>query len=200
MFGGKKKEEASKKKEDAVSSTKEYTLWKVLLIGDDSDATRAFLDRVLLHEGDAAERLTGFRFSTRILPVNGVLVKVQLYSPWSIRDVRQLSASYYRGTAGVLFLYNACRRATFAHVARLMQSLPEATAPQMRSLLVAVGGGGDGGGEEVSPQEGQALAESLGVLFHTAATPDDAEAAFQLLLTEAAVAKGLGLGPSEGAS
>eukprot|EP00013_Stygamoeba_regulata_P003965 CAMPEP_0177636686 /NCGR_PEP_ID=MMETSP0447-20121125/4569_1 /TAXON_ID=0 /ORGANISM="Stygamoeba regulata, Strain BSH-02190019" /LENGTH=130 /DNA_ID=CAMNT_0019138561 /DNA_START=245 /DNA_END=633 /DNA_ORIENTATION=+ len=100
MFGGKKKEEASKKKEDAVSSTKEYTLWKVLLIGDDSDATRAFLDRVLLHEGDAAERLTGFRFSTRILPVNGVLVKVQLYSPWSIRDVRQLSASYYRGTAG----------------------------------------------------------------------------------------------------
>ena len=107
----------------------------------------------------------GVEFGARMINVSdGQQVKLQIWDTAGQESFRSITRSYYRGAAGALLVYDITRRDTFQHLGRWLEEAKQHAQPNMVILLI--GNKNDLEHKRaVSTEEGQAFAETNGLLF-----------------------------------
>jgi len=142
-------------------------LFKLLLIGDSgvgkSNILLRFADDVY-KEDFAATIGVDFKICSR--RIDGKMVKTQIWDTAGQERFRVITSSYYRGSKGIMVVYDVSDRESFDHVRMWMQEI-EKYASQDDACRVIVGNKCDlpNSKRVVTPEEGLMLAEELGVPF-----------------------------------
>jgi len=163
-------------------------LFKFLLIGDSgvgkSKLLLRFADGVY---SDESVPTIGVDFKICRRTVEGKVVKMTLWDTAGQERFRTITSSYYRGSHGVIVVYDITDRQSFQHARGWMQEI-EKYAKNAGTVRMLVGNKSDLGAKRVvSEDEGRELAEELGVAFleTSARAAQNVEEAFDLLVVQA---------------
>lgn len=158
-------------------------LWKVLLIGNSGVGKTGMLTRFCDDEfKEDSEATIGVDFRLCSRTIDRKRVKIQLWDTAGQERFRTITASYYRGSHGVIVVYDITDRTSFQHVRMWMEELGKYAKEGTVRLLV--GNKCDLASKRcVSQHEGRELAEELGVHFleTSAKNSHNIEAAFAAL-------------------
>ncbi|KAK3945024.1 P-loop containing nucleoside triphosphate hydrolase protein [Diplogelasinospora grovesii] len=143
---------------------------KILLIGPSGAGKSALLTRYCDDEfdPDTATATIGIDFKIKKLSVRGKAYRLTLFDTAGQERFRTLSTSFYRGAHGVILVYDVSSRASFRTMERWFEEAENNTVED--AVLYLVGAKLDkaehnGGGREVSPEEGRRLAKAHGAMF-----------------------------------
>ncbi|KKY32977.1 putative rab protein [Diaporthe ampelina] len=137
---------------------------KILLIGPSSAGKSALLMRYCedVFEPESATATIGIDFKIKKLSVRGKAYRLTLFDTAGQERFRTLSTSYYRGAHGVILVYDASSRTSFASMERWFDEVEVNTVPGVALYLV---GAKVDKPRSVSAAEGQALADAHGAKF-----------------------------------
>lgn len=137
---------------------------KVLLIGPSSAGKSALLMRYCedVFEPESATATIGIDFKIKKLSVRGKAYRLTLFDTAGQERFRTLSTSYYRGAHGVILVYDASSRTSFASMERWFDEVELNTVPGVALYLV---GAKVDKTRAVPAADGQALAEAHGASF-----------------------------------
>jgi Ras-related protein Rab-1A len=106
----------------------------------------------------------GVDFKIKTLEVNGKTVKMQVWDTAGQERFRTITASYYRGSNGIIIVYDVTNRDSFDHITYWMKEIERLAAPDVVKILV--GNKCDLVEKRVvSAEEGQAVATRYGIKF-----------------------------------
>lgn len=162
-------------------------LFKLIIIGDSGVGKSCLLMRFGDDSyTDSYISTIGVDFKIKTVEVAGRTCKLQLWDTAGQDRFRTIVASYYRGCHGVVLVYDITDRESFEHVETWHQESQRLAPRQVFYLLV--GTKSDRTEREVSEEEGQQLADRLGVLFSevSAKTGRGVDAAFLGLVEQLA--------------
>eukprot|EP00002_Diphylleia_rotans_P007667 TRINITY_DN17315_c0_g1_i1.p1 TRINITY_DN17315_c0_g1~~TRINITY_DN17315_c0_g1_i1.p1 ORF type:complete len:211 (+),score=37.79 TRINITY_DN17315_c0_g1_i1:61-693(+) len=155
-------------------------IFKYIIIGDMSvgktSLMRQFTEKRFTGENN---QTVGVEFGTKLCDIQGKRVKLQIWDTAGQERFRSISRSYYRGTTGVLLLYDSTRRQTFTNVARWLDEARTLTAPN--TVYMLIGNKIDlQSNREVRYDEAKKVADEHGILFleSSAKTGENVEEAF----------------------
>ena len=104
----------------------------------------------------------GVEFGTTILDIEGQKIKLQIWDTAGQERFRAVTRSYYRGTAGVLLVYDVTRQATFKHLESWLSEAQQFTSKN--AVVLLIGNKADMEQErEVSIEEAEAFARQHGM-------------------------------------
>ena len=140
-------------------------LFKVLLIGDSGTGKSCLLIRFADDQfSDNYISTIGVDFKIKTITVEGKTVKMQVWDTAGQERFRTITASYYRGSNGIILVYDVTNRDSFDHVSYWMQEVDRLAATDVCRLIV--GNKSDLTDKRVvSTQEGEALAQQYGISF-----------------------------------
>lgn len=150
---------------------------KLVIVGDSGVGKTCLMLRFVKDEFASSTRATiGMDFCTRQLAVDvmqaseGSVVQrltVQVWDTAGQEQFHSLTATYYRKAGGVLIVYDAQNRKSFESLPRWMKQVEDNAEGIVKMVVAAKSGegGGEGGADAVSAEEGRALAEEYGCLF-----------------------------------
>lgn len=99
-------------------------VFKLLLIGDSGTGKSSLLTRFVDDEFDEEINATiGVDFKTKVLDVDEKRCKLIIWDTAGQERFRTLTASYYRGAHGVVFVYDVTRRETFNNIETWLEEL-----------------------------------------------------------------------------
>jgi len=111
------------------------------------------------------EMTIGVEFGARVVKIDNVPVKLQIWDTAGQESFRSITQSYYRGTSGVLLVYDVTRRETFDHVPNWLREIKEYTESEKVEVMV-IGNKTDLGHlRKVGYEEGKEFAEQNGLTF-----------------------------------
>jgi len=176
-------------------------LFKVLLIGDSGTGKSCLLIRFAEDIfSDNYISTIGVDFKIKTITVEGKTVKMQVWDTAGQERFRTITASYYRGSNGIIIVYDVTDRESFDHVSYWMKEIDRLASPDVCRLLV--GNKSDLSEKRiVSTEEGQALANQHGVPFIETSAKDNQNV--ENLFTQMAIAmqkKQGALGPAGGST
>lgn len=149
------------------SATKpEYDyLFKLLLIGDSGVGKSALLLRFCDDTFDPTMITTiGVDFKIRTVDIDGKTVKAQIWDCAGQERFHSITTSYYRGSHGIIIVYDVTDRDSFSHVRSWLTEVDKYAPDTVTCALI--GNKSDLEAKRVvSTKEGQALAESHAMLF-----------------------------------
>jgi len=151
-------------------AAKEYDhLFKLLIIGDSGVGKSSLLVRFAddCFSGNYITTI-GVDFKIRTIEIHGERVKLQIWDTAGQERFRTITATYYRGTHGVVIVYNVCSGESFANVKRWLQEIDQNCEVVNRIL---VGNKNDDPSRKVVlTEDAQKYADSMGIqLFETSA-------------------------------
>ncbi|KAK1835837.1 P-loop containing nucleoside triphosphate hydrolase protein [Podospora conica] len=142
---------------------------KILLIGSSGVGKSALLQRYCDDKFDpeSSAATIGIDFQVRKMTIGGKTYRVNLFDTAGQERFRTLSTSFYRGSHGVLLMYDISNRATFLAMERWFLEAETNTTEDIALHLVGtkLDKAAQEGGREVTTDEGRALAEAHGALF-----------------------------------
>ncbi|KAK0754814.1 P-loop containing nucleoside triphosphate hydrolase protein [Schizothecium vesticola] len=140
---------------------------KILLIGSSGVGKSALLQRYCDDKFDpeASAATIGIDFQVRKMTIGGKPYRVNLFDTAGQERFRTLSTSFYRGSHGVLLVYDISNRATFLAMERWFLEVETNTTEDIALHLVGTKLDKAAQGREVSTEEGCALAKKHGALF-----------------------------------
>lgn len=142
-------------------------LFKLLLIGDSgvgkSNMLLRFADDIYKEDSVAT---IGVDFKICSRDIDGSVVKTQIWDTAGQERFRVITSSYYRGSHGVMVVYDVSDRTSFEHVRMWVQEI-EKYAAQGETSILLVGNKCDLplSKRVVLCEEGQELADELGIPF-----------------------------------
>jgi Ras-related protein Rab-1A len=140
-------------------------LFKILLLGNSGVGKSNLLLRYVddIYKEDLGPTIgVDFKICSRM--IDDKLVKMQIWDTAGQERFRTITISYYRGSHGILVVYDVTDRTSFQHVRSWMQEIQK-YAKEGASILL-VGNKVDLTSKRaVSTDEGQELAHELGVGF-----------------------------------
>lgn len=149
---------------------KEYDhLFKLLIIGDSGVGKSSLLLRFSDNTFSGTYITTiGVDFKIRTLDVDGEKVKLQIWDTAGQERFRTITSTYYRGTHGVIVVYDVCSGESFANVKRWLHEIDQNCDVVNRVL---VGNKDDDPDRKVVlTHDAQRFAEQMGIqLFETSA-------------------------------
>lgn len=151
-------------------AAKEYDhLFKLLIIGDSGVGKSSLLVRFAddCFSGNYITTI-GVDFKIRTIEIHGERVKLQIWDTAGQERFRTITATYYRGTHGVVIVYDVCSGESFANVKRWLQEIDQNCEVVNRIL---VGNKNDDPSRKVVlTEDAQKYADSMGIkLFETSA-------------------------------
>ena len=159
-------------------------LFKFIIIGDTgvgkSCLLLQFTDKRFRNDHDLT---IGVEFGCQILTVKERPLKMQIWDTSGQEKFKSLTRSYYRGASAALLVYDISKRSSFDHVSRWLEEARQNGNPSISIILV--GNKTDLElAREVPTSEGQAFAESHGLLFTEASAKSgsNVDSAFRFLL------------------
>lgn len=155
----------SNKSNTNMTSSDFDLLFKVLLIGDSGTGKSCLLIRFAEDIfTDNYISTIGVDFKIKTINIDGKTVKMQVWDTAGQERFRTITASYYRGSNGVIIVYDVTDRESFDHVDFWMKEIDRLAAPDVCRLLV--GNKTDLADKRaVTREEGEALAAKYGVGF-----------------------------------
>lgn len=117
-------------------------LAKIILLGSSGTGKSCLLHRFV--EGDwriMTSQTIGVEFSSKIIKVgegsNKRNIKLQLWDTAGQERFRSLTRGYYRGSAGVLLVYDISTRETFEQLGQFLVDVKALTTPTVSIVVVA---------------------------------------------------------------
>jgi small GTP-binding protein len=140
-------------------------LLKIVLVGDSAVGKSGMLIQYTRQEFYPNYHLTiGVEFETKMVTKNGKIYKLQIWDTAGQEAFRSITQSYYRGAAGCILMYDVSNRDTFDSIQRWHDDVKMRCESEV--IMILVGNKIDlDKRREVSIEEGQQLAEKLGVKF-----------------------------------
>lgn len=140
-------------------------LFKLLIIGDSGVGKSSLLLRFAdnLFSGTYITTI-GVDFKIRTIDVNGEKVKLQIWDTAGQERFRTITSTYYRGTHGVIVVYDVTSGDSFSNVKRWLQEI-EQNCDVVNRILV---GNKDDCPEKkaVSTEDAKKFAEQIGIEFY----------------------------------
>ncbi|XP_051981483.1 ras-related protein Rab-35-like [Xyrauchen texanus] len=144
-------------------------LFKLLIIGDSGVGKSSLLLRFADNTFSGSYITTiGVDFKIRTLEINGEKVKLQIWDTAGQERFRTITSTYYRGTHGVIVVYDVTSAESFVNVKRWLHEINQNCDDVCRIL---VGNKNDDPGSKVvETNDAQKFAEQMGIqLFETSA-------------------------------
>jgi len=139
-------------------------LFKILIIGDQGVGKTALLSRFTRDEFNQNYCGTiGIEFATKTINIDGKAIKLQIWDTAGHERFRSITSAYYAKTQGVLLCYECTNRETFDNVSKWFKEAEAACEPNTPKVLIA--NKIDLSNREVSKDEGQSLADRLGMKY-----------------------------------
>ncbi|KAH0785682.1 Ras-related protein RABD1 [Histomonas meleagridis] len=146
---------------------------EVLLIGDSGTGKSCILIRFAENIfSDNYISTIGVDFKIKTIEIEGKTVKMQVWDTAGQERFRTITASYYRGSNGIILVYDVTDRDSFDHINYWMKEIDRLATPDVCRLLV----GNKIDLEDkrvVTTEEGQALANQYGVAFIETSAKDN---------------------------
>lgn len=140
-------------------------LIKLLLIGDSGVGKSCLLLRFSEDSFTPSFITTiGIDFKIRTIDIDGKRVKLQIWDTAGQERFRTITTVYYRGAMGILLVYDVTDRKSFENVRTWFGNVEQHASEDVNKILI----GNKCDWEEkrqVSREEGEQLADSLGVPF-----------------------------------
>jgi len=121
----------------------------------------------------------GVEFGARMIPIDGLQIKLQIWDTAGQESFRSITRSYYRGAAGALLVYDITRRETFVQLEKWLTEARENASEEM--VIMLIGNKVDLEHKRcVTKEEGQQFAKDNGLIFleTSAKTAQNVEEAF----------------------
>ncbi|KAH0487368.1 MAG: hypothetical protein KVP17_001899 [Porospora cf. gigantea B] len=140
-------------------------LFKLLVIGDSgvgkSCVLLRFADDTFM---DSYISTIGVDFKIRTIKLDDSVVKLSIWDTAGQERFKTITSSYYRGSHGIMVVYDVTDRDSFEHVHNWMKEIDNYAASDVTKFLV--GNKCDLGHQKtVSYEEGKALADEYGIKF-----------------------------------
>uniref|UniRef100_A0A7E4VNP0 Ras-related protein Rab-35 n=1 Tax=Panagrellus redivivus TaxID=6233 RepID=A0A7E4VNP0_PANRE len=111
-------------------------LFKLLIIGDSGVGKSSLLLRFADNTFSPNYITTiGVDFKIRTISVNGLRIKLQIWDTAGQERFRTITSTYYRGTHGVVVVYDVTNGETFSNVKRWLQEI-ESNCDSVQKVLV----------------------------------------------------------------
>jgi len=154
----------------SASASRDYDhLFKLLIIGDSGVGKSSLLVRFAdnMFSGNYITTI-GVDFKIRTIEVNGDRVKLQIWDTAGQERFRTITSTYYRGTHGVIVVYDVTSGDSFANVKRWLHEI-EQNCDDVNRVLVG-NKNDDPERKEVLTEDARRLADQMGIqLFETSA-------------------------------
>jgi len=155
-------------------------LFKFLVIGSAGTGKSCLLHQFIENRfKDDSSHTIGVEFGSKIIPVGGRTVKLQIWDTAGQERFRSVTRSYYRGAAGALLVYDVSSRESFNNLANWLTDARTLASPAI--VIILVGNKKDLDEErEVTFLEASRFAQENGLMFleTSAKTGDSVEEAF----------------------
>jgi len=151
-------------------ATKDYDhLFKLLIIGDSGVGKSSLLVRFADNHFSGNYITTiGVDFKIRTIEINGERVKLQIWDTAGQERFRTITSTYYRGTHGVIVVYDVSSGESFANVKRWLHEI-DANCDVVNRILVG-NKNDDPDRKVVLTEDARRFADQMGIqLFETSA-------------------------------
>ncbi|XP_054168270.1 ras-related protein Rab-35-like [Oppia nitens] len=144
-------------------------LFKLLIIGDSGVGKSSLLLRFADNMFNGSYITTiGVDFKIRTIEVDGEKAKLQIWDTAGQERFRTITSTYYRGTHGVIVVYDVTNGETFANVKRWLHEI-EQNCDVVNKILVG-NKNDDPNRKVVLTEDAQRFADQMGIrLFETSA-------------------------------
>ncbi|KAA0152792.1 hypothetical protein FNF27_06561 [Cafeteria roenbergensis] len=163
----------------AAATKRDYDfLFKLVLIGDSGVGKSCLLLRFSDDNFvDSFISTIGVDFRFKSVKIDSKNVKLQIWDTAGQERFKTITAAYYRGADGIILVYDVTNRESFDSIRKWVREV-DRYASQHCKLLVA--NKSDREDRKVSVEEGEALAEELGMPFieTSAKSANNVKAAF----------------------
>ncbi|UCE13678.1 MAG: GTP-binding protein [Candidatus Heimdallarchaeota archaeon] len=167
--------------------SEDHRLWKIVLVGDGA-VGKTSLRKRYLGEGFETDYLStmGADFALYDTNINETHIRWQIWDLAGQPVFKDVVKAYYTKIFGGVLVYDVTRRSTFENVEKWLNELQENSKRDKTVPVVLFANKIDlqeEGAETVSPDEGKALADRLGLSFYetSAKTGEMVTAAFEKL-------------------
>jgi len=152
--------------QDAQNERSEYDhLFKILLIGDSAVGKSSILRRFTDNDFEEDRPCTiGVDFKTKLFLVDGKRINLTVWDTAGQEKFRSLTSSYYRGTQGIMLVYDVTRRSTFDSLTHWMKEI-DMYSTNRDAIILLVGNRVDKANREVSAEEGGKFAKTHNMAF-----------------------------------
>ncbi|KAL5477875.1 hypothetical protein EMCRGX_G024728 [Ephydatia muelleri] len=147
-------------------------LFKLLIIGDSGVGKSSLLLRFAdnLFSGTYITTI-GVDFKIRTIDVDGEKVKLQIWDTAGQERFRTITSTYYRGTHGVIVVYDVTNSDSFVNVKRWLQEIDQNCESVSRIL---VGNKNDAPDKKVvSSEDARKFSETMHIDFYEASAKDN---------------------------
>ncbi|CAD8118261.1 unnamed protein product [Paramecium sonneborni] len=140
-------------------------LFKFILIGDSGVGKSCLLLQFIDKRFRQKHEVTiGVEFGAKLIELDGLNIKLQIWDTAGQESFRSITRSYYRSAAGAIVVYDITKRESYDNVARWMEEVKQNGNPKLSMLLV--GNKGDLESErQISYNEAQQFAKECGIEF-----------------------------------
>ncbi|CAE5966706.1 unnamed protein product [Arabidopsis arenosa] len=141
--------------------------FKILLIGDSGVGKSSLLLSFISSSVEDLAPTIGVDFKIKQMKVRGKRLKLTIWDTAGQEKFRTLTSSYFRGSQGIILVYDVTKRDTFMNLADVWAKEIELYSTNHDCIKMLVGNKVDRESErKVSQEEGMALAKDLKCLFH----------------------------------
>ena len=159
-------------------------IFKTLIIGDTNVGKSNLLLRYVKNDFSSEMKSTvvGVEFGSKILKILGINVKVQIWDTAGQERYRAMTSSYFKGSKGVLIVYDITNYSSFESVDRWINEFRMKS--EENSAIILVGNKNDIEEErKVTKEEGEEKAKKYNLAFFETSAKDgkNVEEAFKCL-------------------
>jgi len=140
-------------------------LFKILLIGDSGVGKSSILLRFTDDDFEEDHPATiGVDFKTKLITLDGKRVNLTIWDTAGQEKFRSLTSSYYRGTHGIILVYDVTKRVSFLSLEQWLNEV-EMYSTNQDVITLLVGNKVDKSEREVSREEAAKFAKAKSMLF-----------------------------------
>ncbi|VEU20688.1 DEKNAAC101586 [Brettanomyces naardenensis] len=138
---------------------------KLLLVGDSGVGKSCLLLRFVDDKFNPSFITTiGIDFKIKTIDINGKRIKLQVWDTAGQERFRTITTAYYRGSMGIIIVYDVCDENSFESVKKWYQTVNQHAKDDAQLFLVG-NKSDDEESRQVSTKQGELLAQELGIPF-----------------------------------
>lgn len=112
-------------------------LFKLIIIGDSGVGKTNIITRYAKNEFRLNLKATiGVEFCTKLIEINEDIIKIQLWDTAGQERFRSLTSTYYKGSHGILVVYDITNCDSFSHVSKWIQEIYNNVGNDIPILLI----------------------------------------------------------------